>query len=190
MRSYVGFIMNNSRVISILLFIFSFVSAMGPEGFEFRRATCDDLNSLVCLMNEEAYQEEGIVVPPQKFRESYLRSAIDNGELFVISDGTKIVGYKKLFLMSDAVKRDSVLEEELRCIGSHAERLYRGVVSYEAPDIQFEKSEQSIPLPGNAAYIYTGVDFTEKSFRGRGLNNLLMRAALNAIQPNIIEYVN
>ena len=79
----------NRYVLSSTFFVFCFSAlyAMESEKFEFRLATRGDLDSVVRLMDKEAYLEEGIVIPPKKFRAAYFAKAIDKQQLFVVSDG-------------------------------------------------------------------------------------------------------
>ncbi len=183
--------MNQYLLITLFLSLFSPLVAMENNEYEFRLATRNDLASLVHLVNEEACQEEGIVIPPKKFRNAYFQSAIDNQELFVISDGQQVVGYKKLFVMDDEFKKKAILEEELRCSGAHAKSTYRGSITYDdvTHDLQFVESSDAGSRPGACTYLYNGVDFTRKTLRGRGLNQALMRAAFDSVIAKTKEYV-
>ncbi len=188
---YLGFIMNR-YVLSITFFVsfFSALYSMEPENFEFRLATSDDLNSLVCLMNEEGCQEEGIVIPPEKFRAVYFQNAIDNKELFVIAKDEEVIGYKKLFLMDEEAKRNSILEDEIRCKGAQSELLNKGTFFYDGVnEVQFVEFSEQQPSFKNQVYIYNGGDFTKKAFRRRGLNKALMLVALRAVKPKTEDYI-
>ncbi len=161
---------------------------MNEASFNCSSAIDSDVPALVQLMNEEGCQEEGIVVPPKKFRESYFKGAIEDGHLYVIKDGSTIVGYKKLFLMDDQEKRNAILENEIRSQGAHAKPLMHGIVRVDGTTVMFE--DASTQSHGTKpVYIYNGGDFTKKRYRGRGLNKQLMCAALNAIKEKTKEHL-
>ncbi|HRN77749.1 MAG TPA: GNAT family N-acetyltransferase [Candidatus Dependentiae bacterium] len=178
----------NKFLIIVFTCFFSSLVAIADE-YNFRLATPTDLDSLVNLMNKEASTEEGIVIPPKKFRSAYFQSAIENNELFVVTQGEHIIGYKKLFVIDDQEKQLSILEDEIRCQGADSELIYNGVISYENNVINFfEHNDQQLKID-NAVYIYNGGDFTKKEYRGQGLNKLLMQKALDSIASKVIDYI-
>lgn len=182
--------MNRYGLIILLGFLCSFVKAMDDCTFEFIQATSHDLSQLVELMNEEGYLEDNaIVVPPKRFREAYFKGAIERNELYVIKYGSKVVGYKKLFLMDDAARKRDILENEIRCMGERSESQMKGAISVCNSIVSFEPFLDDQLVFDRPVFIYNGGDFTKKAYRGQGLNKLLMQKALDSIKEKTKEMV-
>ena len=185
-----------NKILSVILCasLFSALSAMEDSNYEFRLASEHDVEGLVSLMNNEACEEHGLVTPPKGFREAYFSAAIKNNELFVIAQGAKedtkevIVGYKKLSFLDDDCKREKILKEEIRCLGS--ESVYSGIITLaNNKELQFKESKQE-PVSEKTTYIYTGADFTSKKHRGKGLNSRLMKVALRYNKSGIVDDIH
>ena len=158
-------------------------------GIEFRQATHSDIQGIVDLINTEAYKDsDKIVVVPKIFRTIYIQSAINKGRIFVASNNEQIIGYKKLFCITDAEELDDILINELRCKNSNP------VVckSVSIPDLtsQNSSSEDIIQIFSSpATYIYNGADFTHPNYRGQGINTQLTKYALNFVVKSTIEQI-
>lgn len=172
------------RFLSIGLLVMSHLYGM----YEYRQALESDVPAILTLMNGEAAQEhDKLVILPKKFRESSLCNAIHKSRLFVATENKAIVGYKKLFLVTNEDEKKELLHEELRCVGSSAQCAYLGSVSGEGE-----------VTPGNKVVdcsskdilcIYDGADFTKQDKRGLGINRSLTNAALQAILPMVRDQV-
>ncbi len=180
--------MNRYGLLILLGFFCSIIVAM-EDSFEYSRASLQDVPALVELMNEEGHQEEGIVVPSKSFRAAYFQGAVENDELYVVKHGSKVVGYKKLFLMDNKSKKQDILEHEIRCLGQSSESLMKGTIQVCDEGVIFQASADNQAQGGRPVYMYTGGDFTKKKYRGRGLNKLLMQAALDAVRSKTKEAI-
>lgn len=180
--------MNQFILIVFLCSFFAISQGTDQSSFVYAQATHSDVPALVQLMNEQGIHEEGIVVPPVKFRKAYFQSAIEAGHLYVVKDGSAVVAYKKLLLLDDPKQRDSILEDEIRCEGKHVKSIMQGIIRVDGTGVAFE--DGSLPQnTGRTTYVYTGGDFTSKKYRGRGVNKALMNMALSAIKVRTREHV-
>lgn len=156
-------------------------------GIEYRHAISDDVAGVVQLVAKHAYKDtDKIVIVPEKFRASYIQNAIDTRRLFVASCGKKIIGYKKLFCITDQGERNDILNNELRC----KEETLAGYELVPISDCSSQElaSVNSTKLRSRSVtYIYNGADFTHPRYRKRGVNANLTRCALNAISFAVIK---
>lgn len=156
-----------------------FFSPISTFAMEYRKATFQDIDSMVVLMNEEAHKDsDKIVIVPKAFRRNYVQDGIEKGRFFVaVASSEKIVGYKKLFGITDEFELNNILLDELRfqqdkhvmSVLVAIDDLNKSVIDYEPIDIH------------NTFYIYNGADFTHPEYRNRGINNQLMLHALGEV---------
>ncbi|HVX00879.1 MAG TPA: hypothetical protein VHA52_10655 [Candidatus Babeliaceae bacterium] len=167
-------------VLFVLVFNFFYCDSV----FECRYAELNDIPELLQLLEHEASQEsDKIVILPRRFREQSLESAIFKQRLFVAVDSEKscIVGFKKLFCITDPDELHDILKNELRCTGQAAAQAVLDNVSLVP---------LSMDIPDflkQATFIYTGSDFTLPEYRGCGVNSALTRFALNAVSTMVQE---
>jgi len=179
----------------IFTITFSFISLLGSElllephqnnnSYEFRYAQLSDVPGLVELINKQAQKDsDKIVVVPERFREGYVRSAINQSRLFVALHAGAIIGYKKLFCVTDKAESEDILKNELRAIGTQSvssgsiDPLLRAVSMIEPKQLPAELLDKS-------TVIYTGADFTHPNYRGKGVNTLLSEYAFNQLAPSV-----
>jgi hypothetical protein len=159
------------------------------DNYRMRLASKEDIPAIVELMNTQAYKDSAkIVIVPEKFREEYAADAIQHERLFVASDAHKIVGYKKLFCITDDKELDEILNVELRCLGTKP----AGCCLLDCSDrIQHETtSEKAMELFSHpVTYVYTGADFTHQDYRSKGLNTYLTQYALDWISKSTVDDV-
>jgi hypothetical protein len=159
-------------------------------GMEYKRATNEDVESIVDLMNTHAYKDsDKIVIVPEQFRTGYVQSAVDAGRLFVATHDQKIIGYKKLFCVTDTHELNDILSNELRCKGSAPVACGKSVVDdLSCRSISSDAITQLLSSP--VTYIYNGADYSHPQYRGRGVNSQLTAYALNAVSQAVIEHIN
>lgn len=86
-------------------------------GYVYAQAIDKHVQSVVRLMNEEASRDsDKIVIVPKAFRQDYVQDAVDAGRLFVALRDTHVIGYKKLFGITDPQERDEGLVREVCCV--------------------------------------------------------------------------
>ncbi|MCL5875642.1 MAG: hypothetical protein M1114_04170 [Candidatus Dependentiae bacterium] len=156
--------------------------------YTYHQATIDDLSSLLNLINTQAIHDaEKIVIVPEKFRSFCLQSAIDKGRMFVAKnhDG-EIVGYKKLFLITDKDEQNDILANEIRCMGEDTRCTFAGEVSTNGQVIQTDMPLFDVT---QTTYLYTGGDFTVAPHRGKGINSALTNASLTYIYDDVKEHM-
>lgn len=175
----------NSRILIIVIACYS--SAI--TGIEYKQATKDDVKGIVELINTHAYHDsDKIVIVPEKFRAGYVHSAIDAGRLFVATHDQQIIGYKKLFCITDANELDDILSNELRCKG--VQPVVCSNVAVNDLSCQHVSSDNIVDLvSAQATYIYNGADFTHPNYRGMGVNSQLTQYALNVISQTLIGHI-
>ncbi len=174
--------MKNITLLSCIVLLISyscFIKGMESD-IEYRQATNDDTVGIVDLINTYAYKDnDKIVIVPEAFRAAYIQSAIQTKRLFVASNDKTIVGYKKLFCITDEHECNDILNNELRC----TEDTSAGCALISAHD---ESTQDFLPeqlttimsLP--ITYIYNGADFTHPQYRAQGINSSLTKYALEA----------
>jgi ribosomal protein S18 acetylase RimI-like enzyme len=167
---------------SALLFS-SLVIAMEntQKDYSFSLATKNDSAAIVDLINTQATKDaDKIVILPESFRLSAIANASNKERLFVardITQGEKIVAFKKLFLLTDNQERNEIMQDEIRCIGSKSESTFAGMIKKGAVT-----TLNTHPTFGqDDLYIYNGGDFTHPDYRKNGLNKELSQHAFSTI---------
>ncbi len=157
--------------------------------YVFRKAVADDAQGILDLMNTHAYKDsDKIVIVPEKFRLAYIQSAINDGRLFIACCNGEIIGYKKLFCITEANELEDTLSNELRCRGTKPIACASISIDDLTPQhIDSEEMIKIISLP--ATYIYNGADFTHPDHRGKKVNGDLTQYALNAESKVILEHM-
>jgi len=173
----------------VLMVVFSINSLYGM--CEYRKAQGDDVQGILTLMNSEAVNESNkLVILPKKFRENALIGSIAKGRLFVATKNQDIVGYKKLFFVTDEDEKNELLHNELRCIGGTSQCVFTGLVNETGAFFEHQKPFDALTNKRDAVCIYDGADFTKNSERGLGINRSLTNAALQTILPEVRTYID
>lgn len=173
-----------------LCFITANLSAMEQSktdlidtNYNYRRATENDLPNLVNLINTEAiYEHQKIVILPKKFRGEVLLSAIKKNRIFIVEKQGEIIGFKKLFLVTDTIEKTSMLQDEIRSLDNEENCSFAGYIDNDGSFVE----DEHISL--DDCYdicIYNGSDFTAESHRGKGLNQMLTIFALLSIAEDL-----
>ena len=181
----------------ILLASFSFSAiedTSAKEAFESeyvtRRALERDIPDLVDLINTQACKDsDKIVIVPEQFRTAYIRSAVGDDRMFVATHASNIIGFKKLFCITDNDERDDILANELRCIGGVEPVVVESVSlnGLKSQDASPEELEKLFSSP--VTYIYNGADFTHPDHREKGLNSRLTKYALDLVTKPTADHV-
>lgn len=187
---------------TLLSFINCFIFGMDfkhPELFAnkitYRQATQTDVEPLLDLINFEAANEKNkIVILPKLFRKSALEESIKKGRYFVAAidsryDKAMIVGFKKLYCITDLKELVDLLTNELRAVGTPiscgtlATKLAKNSkkLLYTSKLVNTEVSTK------DATYIYDGGDFTHHKYRNKGHNTNLTEFALKHIKSIVLD---
>lgn len=143
----------------------------------------NDIPALLSLIKIAEADKNKIVILPRPFRQGSLLNAIRQNRLFIAEKDGHIIGYKKLFTVTDAQEKKEILSEELRTEKEPSSSYYidkSGIFSHTVP----------IMLP--AIYdlcIYNGADFTDPEYRGQRINSELTASAFKEIKPDIESYI-
>ncbi len=179
--------MNFLRV-TLLTFSMLFLNQITYSAITYRSATADDISQILQLIDQEAVlDKDKIVILPERFRKMALEKSIEQQRMFVATDqaGT-IVGYKKIFLVSDMSEKKSILNDEIRYMIDSLGCCFYGIIT---PDGYFQASQEiPNPLPdlSQNSIIYNGGDFTAKQYRNKGINSGLTAFALNELFSKLL----
>ena len=172
----------NIRIFLLIptLFTISAASAMQSNSsnaeITYRLALQEDKSQLLELINTQAvYDSDKIVILPKKFRSIALEAGIQKKRYFVAENNGKIIGYKKLFVMTDEEEKSDVLANEIRCVNNDHNRTFAGLIDAQGVfnDLEAGQSHNCYNL-----CIYNGADFTMQDYRGKGVNKQLTNFAL------------
>ncbi len=179
--------MNFLRV-TLLTFSMLFLNQITYSAIIYRSATTDDISQILQLIDQEVVlDKDKIVILPERFRKMALEKSIEQQRMFVATDqaGT-IVGYKKIFLVSDMSEKKSILNDEIRYMIDSSGCCFYGIIT---PDGYFQGSQEiPNPLPdlSQNSIIYNGGDFTAKQYRNQGINSALTAFALNELFSKLL----
>jgi GNAT superfamily N-acetyltransferase len=162
--------------------------SIGAMDYAYAQATTEHVQSVVQLMNEHAScDSDKIVIVPKAFRQGYVQSAVDAGRLFVAMQDAQVVGYKKLFCITDPKELRQILVEEVRC--NTAPEVCGRVISPAYDEAEaVAPAEVARVHEKPVTYIYTGADFTHPAHRAKGVNSALMDYALAVTVRGVIEH--
>ncbi len=160
-----------------------------PE-IEFRKATPEDAESIVDLINRYGVQDnDKIVILPSLFRLMAVQKNIHAGRYYVAYDQMRklVVGFKKFFVMDNPDERQEIAQQELRYTGRQAELVDQSMFVYLCDQVTKKPADATVSKlfrDDEVVYIYNGGDFTHPSpeYRGKGINTMLTRTALNDLR--------
>lgn len=145
----------------------------------YRVACQKDIPQLLELINTQAiHDRDKIVILPKKFRSMALEAGIKKNRYFIAENAGQIVGYKKLFLMTDEEEKRDVLAHEIRCVNNESNCTFTGLID---KDGAFHENRSAQPNNGYDLCIYNGGDFTSPTYRGKGINQQLTNYALMSL---------
>lgn len=182
--------------ISVVVFNTCLFGCQQPE-IEYRKAHKYDAHGIVDLINDHGVNDNNkIVILPKLFRLEAMESAIEQDRIFVAcnKENNAIVGYKKLFLLSNTPECVETLFQEIRCVGldhehrKHIDTAYFTSIDHYATRCVIDTS--SIAYDMSDTYIYNGADFTHPDFRGNGINTHLTDKALELIKEATLEHIH
>jgi len=177
----------NFIIVLLLNLLILMPYALGMESLIFRQAERKDLAQLLTIVDTQAIQDrDKIVILPKKFRSMSLESAIDKKSMFVAEQDGEIVGYKKLFLVTDQEQKNDMLCSEIRCIDNENNCAF---VGYADSSGNIISSTHELPYDFHKVCIYNGGDFTLPSFRNKGINQQLTKTALGMIAHEAKEQI-
>ena len=180
--------MKNIILNSVMSVIACAVLPIQGMDYAYTQATHEDVSSVVQLMNTHACNDsDKVVIVPKAFRERYVQSAVGAGKLFVAKHGDQVIGYKKLFCITDPKEIKDILIDELRCNGTP---VACGAVSApEYHDMQLISPTAITELSATQmTYLYTGADFTHPAHRGKNVNAALTDYALAVTSKSVIDH--
>src|SRR3990170_3490170 len=97
----------------LVLLLVSFISSCTYGMYHYRQANEADVPTLLALLEHASNDDRNkIVILPEPFRAAALQSAIKKERLFVATTDGAIIGYKKLFLISDQEEKNQLLQDE------------------------------------------------------------------------------
>lgn len=166
-----------------------FINGMESDSdIGYRLAARDDVNAIVDLINQQAHKDsDRIVIVPERFRVSYIEEAVKSGRLFVATHNKTILGYKKLYCITDQQECDDILNNELRCNKDYlAECKLLSQTDLTAHELL---PEEVIKLRSSSiTYIYNGADFTHPHYRAKGINSQLTQYAFKSILDTTLKH--
>ena len=149
------------------------------DGIVYRVACQEDTLQLLQLINTQAiHDRDKIVILPKKFRLMALEAGIKKNRYFIAENAGHIVGYKKLFLMTDEEEKKDVLAHEIRCINNECNCTFNGLIDKNGV---FHENGSAQPNNDYDLCIYNGGDFTLPTYRGKGINQQLTNYALMSL---------
>lgn len=160
------------------------------SGYMYRRANMDDVDKLVRLMTDHAAPQDSdkIVIVPEKFRQQYFQGAVTSRRLYIATTAEgDVVGYKKLFCVTDESERQEILQDELRF---SKDQFVAGAVADMRKEALFEVGKDAIAeIVGsrNVTYVYSGADFTHPAHRGKHINTELTRLAFKEALGSVVQ---
>lgn len=161
-------------------------SKPNEAGFTYGEALLKDAGSIDTLMSTEGiFDNDKIVILPNKFRKGSIESAIKVERFFVARNDDEVVGYKKLFVLTDAEERKEMLTDEIRCLKGP---LVDGYSISSKNRCKLLDPAQTYGV--NDIYIYDGADFTKNAFRGKGINSELTKRAFEHIKEDVKKLIN
>lgn len=172
--------------LSLLFSCLTSTCAQEAKDITFQLASEQHLDAVVQLINEHACKEQDkIVILPERFRRGYLLQAIKDKRLFLALAGTKIIGYKKLFVMTDDKELHDILANEFRCKGTNPASVGSlSIHSFDTLEEQVNHVTDPAMLNDLTTYVYNGSDFTHPDYRGNRINERLTCYALQNISKN------
>ncbi|MBA2306662.1 hypothetical protein H0W26_00845 [Candidatus Dependentiae bacterium] len=167
------------------LLICSSLSGSEQVAFTYAKAQSTDAESIDALMLTEGINDSNkIVILPNKFRKPSIESSIEKGRFYVALHNELLVGYKKLFLVTDADERTSLLTEEIRCINGSLVDQHLFTKTTENDYLSHPLTEGATSDFTGSICIYDGADFTKNNFRGQGINQELTNQAFELIEED------
>jgi hypothetical protein len=176
---------------------FYIVALMGITSFSFllncmdsvptivyRQANQEDVAKILTLIeSREQIDNKKIVVLPQKFIEGALRSSLQKNRIFVAqtADNHNIIGYKKMFVITDVQEKKDIFENEIRAEGTQKEQINAGIFVAG----KFVPNSELNDDFSNGIYIYNGGDLTHPDYRGKGNNKNLTDYAFKKLMPTV-----
>ncbi len=177
----------NIKIIILTLLSVYYASSFASE-YSYNLATTKDIPALLELINTQAILDaDKIVIVPEKFRSLCLESAVEKKRMFVAKDnqGT-IVGYKKLFVITDPTEQHDILVNEIRCMGEDIRCTLSGEIDNDG---HITEGTAALLNSADTTYVYTGGDFTIATHRGHGINSALTDASLTHIKDQIKTHI-
>lgn len=188
----------NIRMLLFFSLCFSGISLLGMQKLEkpmkdrnsqyhYRRAKATDLSALLELINTQAIHDSTkIVILPIIFRASSLKSALEKKRIFVAVDQNRIIGYKKLFIITSDSEKSDILNDEIRCINNEQGCTFAGLINSDGILIA---NDSNLLHASYSICIYNGGDFTLPSYRGKGVNQQLTNMALRSLIKDVKEQI-
>ncbi len=155
-----------------------------------QQAEQSHVEQLLAMINSIGGDDlNNLVVFPKLFREQILRKTIDQHKLFVAidSEGT-ILGFKKLFVISNSEELLEIASQEICCIDGIVEQ----TISYNYQQNRLQELFTTIrksDYDEHSTYLYLGGDYTVPSARGSGINTLLMIKGMEMLSQEIAESI-
>lgn len=146
-----------------------------------------DLPGILALYEKAAINEndkEKIVILPLQVREEKTRDAIAKKRLFVAKINGVVVGFKKNYIVTDPSELQEILTQEFRF--TENKTVSRRSVCVEKNIFSnTDFADTPYHFASAPTYIYTGADFTDPEYRGKGINTQLSLKALALVMENI-----
>lgn len=185
---------NYMHITSIMAaFICSTAMAMEKEAITYHKATLDDTQQLLHIINEHGINDKNkIVILPEMFREGALKQDIRNQKLFCAKQGSDIVAFKKLFIITDSIEYGEITTDEIRSHRSPSCLANNQMIDPFTNAYRKSNLTRKDPLftRNDSFVIYFGGDYTLPSHRNKKINSTLIRHAFDEIKPATINALN
>ncbi len=175
------------NIIPSLLIAVVYIASIQPAAQDciYRIAQEDDVPGILAQYEKASEHDDAkkIVILPQAFREPALKTSLISQRMYVAQKDGTIVGFKKLFLLTNPLERHEVLADEIRCfVPSICASIVARANLQEASATECQALDAA-----NKVILYNGGDFTDPLYRQQGINVNLMRAALKHIKPAVLD---
>jgi len=191
--------MKKTILLLIILTLNTHLAAMEENALiTYRRATQEDVGSLLYLINTHAiHDNDKIVVVPEKFRQSALEEDIQKKKIYIAqkNDTNEIIALKKLYRIDTEEEYKDITRNEIRCKGKAKScvGVYDiGLYKHENPPlVSFRMNQMFAPQYkfSNSCPLYFGGDFTTPSERGKKINSQLTHKAFELIKDDVIQAI-
>lgn len=163
------------------------------SAIRYEQAINQHILGVVDLLNKAENDKDKIVIVPKDFRYTAVNNAIQNKQLYIACNNTKIIAFKKLFIINNKSDYKDITKNEIRCHGkntypidTHKIRIYNNIFN-ASPNTEYD----TIPSfkYNNSLVIYFGGDYTDPEYRNKGINGRLTYESFEQIKNTVINLI-
>jgi hypothetical protein len=187
-------------MLALMTTLFSMPTDLHKSTITYEQATEADIDALMelyCTFTADDYHK--LLVLPAPFHHAFVLHALRAGRIFVARDtrlheSKNIIAFIKLFIVTDATERQSILHDELRLCNEKGQINTPLCTSQYEIDTAFGYAASILPEPRPAKaldevsplLVYYGGAFTLHHYRDQGINSGLEQFAINHIMPQLV----